>query len=118
MGWISLKGITLNAPVGWYEKEREQGNNFEIDVSVWLETKNAGKSDDLEQTVDYQALYDIVNEIMDRPAKLIEHKGHVIAETIIERYPLVETVKISISKINPPIQGQCQRAVFELEVGR
>lgn len=118
MGWISLKGISLNAPIGYYEHERIAGNSFTIDVSVWVDTAKAGKSDELEDTLDYQQLYDLVEQIMSNEARLIEHVGHSITEEIIARFQQVEAVKLSIAKLNPPIKGSCEQAIFELQVER
>ena len=118
MGWISLKGISLHCPIGYYEKERIEGNDFIIDISVWVDTKNSGNSDILDDTLDYQCLYDTVEKTMSRPAKLIEHAGHSIAEEIIEEFRQVQAVRLSIAKLNPPIKGACEKAVFELEVER
>ena len=118
MGWISLKGISLKAPIGYYEQERKEGNTFILDVAVWIDTSKAGKSDELEDTLDYQQLYDLVEKIMKTEARLIEHAGHTMAEEIMARFGQVQSVKLSIAKMNPPIRGNCEKAVFELKVER
>jgi dihydroneopterin aldolase len=47
---------------------------------------------------------------MDRPAKLLETVGHLIAEKSLISFPSANAVEVKISKFNPPIGGVCKKA--------
>jgi 7,8-dihydroneopterin aldolase/epimerase/oxygenase len=48
---ITLTGIRVNAHHGVYDFERENGQDFVVDVTVWLDLARAAASDDVGQTI-------------------------------------------------------------------
>lgn len=114
IGKISLEGLEFHAFHGVYPHERESGNWFEVDLSVETDIAEGTIRDDLAKTVNYEVLYQLVKEEMEKPSKLLE----TVAEKIVERL-LVEItealqVEVKISKINPPIGGKCKKASVSL----
>ena len=117
-GKVVLEGLEFHAYHGVYPHERSSGNKFELDVAVETEFRNSAFQDNLSGTIDYEAVYALVKEEMEKPSKLLERVGHNIAEKILATFPDALSVQISISKFNPPIGGVCKKASVTLEKRR
>ena len=109
-GRIALEGLEFHAHHGIYSFERDQGNNFEVDVAVETDFSSGAQHDDLEGTVDYEAVYQLVKAEMAKPSKLIETVAEKIVDEIMRTLPGVIKVELKIAKLNPPIGGACRRA--------
>lgn len=118
IGRIALEGLEFHAFHGVYPHERESGNWFEVDVTVDADFSHAAKTDELAGTVDYEAIYRVVKEQMDKPSKLLETVGENIVEEILTRFTKVTRVELKISKINPPIGGKAKKATIYLSKKR
>ena len=115
MGKISLQGLAFKAYHGYYDEEREQGNHFEVNLTVKTDFAKASKQDDLDGTVDYERLYAIVKDEMGQPAKLLEHVADRIVTTIMDELKAVSKIKLSLSKFDPPIGGACRAATITVK---
>ncbi|MFT4126289.1 MAG: dihydroneopterin aldolase [Gordonia sp. (in: high G+C Gram-positive bacteria)] len=81
---IELRGLRVHGHHGVFEHERRDGQDFVIDVTLWLDLRGAAASDDLADTVDYGALAQQVHDIVAGPPyDLIEAVGGRIAEAIM-----------------------------------
>lgn len=109
-GRITLEGLEFHAFHGVYPHERESGNWFEVDVSVDTDFSQAAKTDEISGTVDYEIIYRVVKDEMDKPSKLLETVGENIVDEILKRFAKVTNVELKISKINPPIGGKAKKA--------
>jgi 7,8-dihydroneopterin aldolase/epimerase/oxygenase len=118
IGKISLEGLEFHAFHGVYPHERESGNFFEVDVSVETDFSEAAQHDDLEGTVNYEILFRIVKEEMERPSKLLETVAEKIIADIFKTFPGVSEVSLKISKLNPPIGGKCNRSAVTISQKR
>jgi 7,8-dihydroneopterin aldolase/epimerase/oxygenase len=110
MGTIALEGLEFFAYHGFYDEEQKIGNKYSVDILVSTDFSEAARRDKLSATVNYEALYRITTEVMQRPARLLEHIAHSIIEEIRRAYPTVGDVEVSVSKFNPPVGGVCHRA--------
>lgn len=117
-GKISLEGLELHAFHGVYPHERESGNWFEVDISVDTNILEGAIEDDLEKTVNYETLYQIVKEEMDKPSKLLETVAEKIVVRVLGDLADVEVVELKIAKINPPIGGKCKKASLWIQKKR
>jgi len=97
----------FKAPIGYYPEEKRNGNDIVIDLKVKTNLTKAGKTDLLENTIDYQKLYDLVAEIVTKPADLLESVAYKISKAILAHFSNIKKVKLRISKLNPPIKGNC-----------
>ena len=86
------------------------GNKYSVDLTIDTDLENAATSDNLEDTVDYGELYDIIRHEMQIPSKLLEHIAHRILERTYALYPHINWAEVSISKYNPPLGGICHRS--------
>lgn len=107
---IALEGLEFHAFHGVYPHERESGNWFEVDVAVDTDFSKAAQTDELSGTVDYEIIYQLVKQEMDKPSKLLETVGEHIVDSILKRFAKVTNVELKISKINPPIGGKAKKA--------
>ncbi len=109
-GKVVLEGLEFHAYHGVYPHERSSGNKFEVDVVIDTEFSDSAFRDELTGTINYEDVYAIVKGVMDRPAKLLETVGHLIAEKSLHSFPSAKAVEVKISKFNPPIGGVCKKA--------
>lgn len=113
-GRVALEGLEFHAFHGVYPHERESGNWFEVDIAVETDFSAAAFEDDLSGTVNYETLFAIVKAEMDKPSKLLETVAGKIIDDILRELPVVQSVDIKISKVNPPIGGKCKRATVQV----
>lgn len=117
-GKICLEGLEFHAFHGVYPHERESGNWFEVDITVETEILEGSIDDNLARTVNYETLYEIVKDEMEKPSKLLETVAEQIVQRVMNDLPEVAEVEIKLAKINPPIGGKCKRASVSLQKKR
>lgn len=117
-GKVALEGLEFHAFHGVYPHERESGNFFEVDISVETDYSKAAAADELEGTVDYEVLFKIVKEEMEKPSKLLETVAENVVTDVMDRFPSATSVEFKISKLNPPIGGKCRKATVTLSKKR
>lgn len=105
MSTIRLKNIKIYAFHGCLVEEEKIGSDYLVNLSVRANLNKAAETDKLADTVDYVHLQKIVKEEMRERSKLLEHVGQRIIHTIFLEIPLVNSVKVTVSKLNPPIGG-------------
>lgn len=102
---IEIKGLRVKTHVGWPEEERAQPQAVIIDLTLHADLSKAGLSDDLADTVDYDAVIKEITELVaSSKSRLLEHLGEEIA-TSISRYRLVDRVTVEIRKEEFPPPG-------------
>ena len=105
MSAIQLKNIKIYAFHGCLLEEGQIGSDYLVNLSIRANLDKASKSDELTDTVDYVLLQKIVVEQMAVRSKLLEHVGKRIVDKILFDVPLVRSVKVTVAKVNPPIDG-------------
>ncbi|MET4106567.1 dihydroneopterin aldolase [Hymenobacter sp. UYP22] len=115
MDQVALEGMEFFAFHGYYEEEQKIGNKYSVDLYIDTDLQQAGTSDELENTVNYVVLYQLVAEEMHIPARLLEHVGQRIISRVQAAFPHISGVKVSVSKYNPPFGGICFRSRVTLE---
>ncbi|NLP14341.1 MAG: dihydroneopterin aldolase [Clostridium sp.] len=119
MDKIVLKDIRLYGYHGVFPSEREKGQNFYIDVELFLDLGEAGKTDDLEKTVDYSKIYDMIKTINENNKfRLIERFAHIISREILSTFKEIDRIIVRIRKPEAPIDGDFAWAGVEIERGR
>ena len=117
-GTVSLEGLEFHSYHGVYAHERSSGNKFEVDVFVETEIRDSAFRDDLKGTINYEDIYAVVKAEMEKPSKLLESVGHSIAEKILTKFSDAVSVRLNISKFNPPIGGVCRKASVTINKNR
>lgn len=100
---IELRGLTAHGRHGVFSHEREDGQQFVVDVALSVDTRAAAASDDLADTVDYGALAErVVGLIAGEPVALIETLAQRIADLCLEDRR-VEDVEVTVHKPEAPV---------------
>ncbi len=103
---IELRGLTVRGHHGVFDHERADGQEFVIDVTVWIDLAGAAASDDLADTYDYAALAQLAADIVAGPPRnLIEAVGGEIADRVMHD-DRVHAVEVVVHKPQAPIPHQ------------
>lgn len=114
MGQIDLEGLEFFAFHGHYPVEKEVGNKFIVNVSIETDCEAAGKSDRLEDALDYQKVYELIKREMAITSDLLEHVATRILNALYDQFSEIEHAKVKISKMNPPMGGQIEKVSVTL----
>jgi 7,8-dihydroneopterin aldolase/epimerase/oxygenase len=106
MGQISIENMRFFAYHGCFREEAETGTEFQVDLHMICETADAELSDKLTDTVNYQAVYELVKREMMTRSHLLEHVGRRILDALQEEFPAVDDAELTIYKLHPPVGGQ------------
>jgi dihydroneopterin aldolase len=103
---IRINGIKGFGYHGVFPEETKNGQDFLVDVELILDLEKASLSDDLNDTVDYGAVCDLVSSaITGTPYKLIEKLAGVIADEILSSQALVEIALVTVHKPSAPVSA-------------
>ena len=100
---IELRGLRVRGHHGVFDHERRDGQEFVIDITVWLDLDVAAASDDLADTLDYGDLAQRAADIVAGPPRqLIETVAGKIADGVMadER---VHAAEVVVHKPGAPI---------------
>ena len=101
--YICLHEVRFYAFHGVMPQERRVGGEFLVSVKVGYPLEKAMSSDDVADTLNYAALYELVKKEMMQPSSLLEHVMGRIVEAIEKAFPEVTSVEVKIKKVNPPM---------------
>jgi len=106
MNRIELVGMQFFAHHGCFEEEQIIGNKFV--VNFWAETDMTipAKTDNIEDALNYQEVYNIIAEQMKIKSHLLENVARRILDAVKEKFPYIENAQVQIDKLNPPLGGQ------------
>jgi len=104
MGLITVEGIRVFAYHGHLQEEAVLGGHFIVNTWVEVDTSEVEKTDDLNDTVDYVKIIEIVKEQMAIRSDMIEHPANRIVDSIL-LLNKVQKVKVEVEKIQPPIDA-------------
>ena len=117
-GIIELEGMEFKAYHGCLEQEKVRGNSFTVDFRGELDLSAAVLSDNLNDTLNYAEIYDIVAEEMSIPSELIENVAGRIVHGIEKRFPELISFSVRVSKKRPPVDGVAQWSRVTLRSNR
>ena len=108
MGKIKLQNVRVYAYHGCLIEEGQIGSDYRVDLEIKANLSQSAKTDELKNTVDYVFLNKIIEEEMAIRSKLLETVANRILDRVLLENKLVKKAKVSISKINPPIEGDVE----------
>lgn len=115
MGIIKLKNIRTYSYHGCLLEEGKIGSDYSVDLEVKTDLRKSALSDNLKDTVDYVILNSIVIKEMEERAQLLEHVAHRIIKKIFNTVPEISRITLTVSKLNPPISGDVEAVIIEME---
>jgi len=106
---IFIRGILIHARHGLLEHESEVGQRFVIDLELAADLSESSRTDRLKDTVNYGSVVDVaMKAFADRNYYLLERAAGAVADSILEAFPRVGAVKVTVHKPHAPIA-----AIFE-----
>ena len=115
---ITLDSLRFYAYHGVDPQEAVVGAWFTVSVALKTDASAAISSDNLDGTISYALVADVIKKQMQIRSKLLEHVAGRIAGSILEGFPAVQSVTVIISKLNPPVGAPCSAASFTLAVSK
>ena len=99
---IRLKDLTVFGHFGVSPAEREVGQKIQLDIELSADLKAACESDSLKDTINYEAVYANVMEVVtSKKHRLLEALGEDVAYSLINAFPVAK-VSINLRKLNLP----------------
>ena len=103
---VSLNGAEFFAYHGFYPEEQLLGCKFVLDIDVEFNATADLTADHITDTVNYEQLYHIAETEMRHTRKLLEAVARSIADRIRVEHPFIETIRVELKKMNPPLKGR------------
>jgi dihydroneopterin aldolase len=101
---ITLTGLRVNAHHGVYDFERQNGQDFVIDVTVWLDLSVSASSDDVAETIHYGELaVEVADAVRRDPVDLIETVAQRVADVVLA-HAAAQRVQVTVHKPDAPIE--------------
>lgn len=114
MAIITLANMRFYANHGCFDEERAIGTNFRVDLSFDVDTERAQQSDNIEDTVNYLSVYQVVSREMKTPSHLLEHVADRIGKSLLLEFSDMVSNTVKVSKLNPPLGGQLESVSVEI----
>jgi dihydroneopterin aldolase len=103
---IVIQGLEFYAYHGASDQEQAVGHRYEIDVELSVDTRAAAESDRLHDTVSYSRVARRLVQIgTQQQYRLLEALAGRMAQTVLEDFPTVQTVKLRVNKLCPPMNA-------------
>lgn len=106
MDKIVMQNMAFFGSHGVLPEETALGQKFFIDMTLSIDLKKAGETDDLNYSVSYADVYADVKKIVEGdPFKLIEAVAENIASTVLQKYAAIQAVEVAVKKPEAPVRG-------------
>jgi dihydroneopterin aldolase len=98
MDRVLLEGMSFRGRHGVRAAERDKAQEFRVDVEVDCDLSEPGRTDRIEDTVDYTRVRAIAKEVIEGEShKLLESLAALIADRVLQ-LPKVAAVAVRIAK--------------------
>ncbi|HLQ71329.1 MAG TPA: dihydroneopterin aldolase [Bacillota bacterium] len=115
MDKIMLNNMQFYGFHGLFPEENKLGQRFHVDVVLFADLLQAGMSDDMDDSVDYGAIYETVKGVVEQKVyHLLEAVADAIANELLATYSLVNACTIRVKKPDPPIPGHYDSVAVEI----
>jgi dihydroneopterin aldolase len=114
---IQLVDILLHGYHGLFEEEKLVGNTFKINVTVVYTPANFPITN-LSDTIDYGAVFNILQEQMQVATPLLETVAANFTLAVLKQFDAATEVTIHIQKMVPPIAGMVGSVAVGLTINK
>ena len=115
---VKIEDLRLFATHGVLPQERAVGAYFILNLSIDTDFSRAMETDELEGTISYADVYEVVKAEMAVPSKLLEHVAGRICRALFSHFPTASAIHLEILKENPPMGADCRGAGVTVDVQR
>jgi dihydroneopterin aldolase len=111
---IIVRGIQFYGSHGVSDEEQAVGHRYSVDIEVATDLRSAGRTDSIEDTINYAAIVRLALEIgTSTRFRLMEALAQRIADAVLERFRPDE-VRVRVKKLLPPVKGVVKYAAVEI----
>ena len=114
--FISLDGLRFHAFHGVLPQERQIGNDYVVSLRAGYDVGTAALTDDVADTLNYAAVFNVVKAEMAVPSHLLERVAWRIGERLMTEFPAITSLDIRLTKQNPPMGADSDGATVELHL--
>jgi dihydroneopterin aldolase len=101
---IFVHGLVLHAYHGVMQHEGKVGQTFRLDLVLTIDLGEASRSDKLKDTVSYDLVVKTASEAFcARGYRLVEAAAGAVAAAVLDRFPQVRSVRVTVHKPHAPI---------------
>ena len=115
---IELRDIHIYAHHGVMPQEQKIGAWFTLDIKMEINDYNCTTSDEIDGTVSYADVYEILRQEMTKPSKLLENVCQRISKRLYETFLQIVAIEITLCKDTPPMGGDRLKAAVTLSSKR
>jgi dihydroneopterin aldolase len=115
MGLIEIEGMEFYAYHGHFKEEQIVGNKFLVNIAIKTNCESAAETDNLENALNYQIVYKLIQNEMKKKSHLLENIAKRILDSLYSEFDTIKHTKIKISKMNPPMGGQIEKVSITME---
>lgn len=115
MDKILLNQMAFYGYHGLFPEETKLGQRFLVDAELMLDLKKSSRSDDMNDSIDYGEVYNVIKEVVEgKPKNLVETIAEQIADELFRTFNLLEACRLRVTKPDPPIAGHYQSVAVEI----
>ncbi len=114
---LTIQSLRIWVHLGCTDAEREHPQPVDIDIAIYFPSPPLGcRSDELKDTICYAHIVDIVKKILEPSSfKLVEHLAQAIINALRRVIAADHKIKVTITKLKPPIAQVHSGIRFELK---
>ncbi|MDO5616875.1 MAG: dihydroneopterin aldolase [Cruoricaptor ignavus] len=112
---IIIENLKIYAFHGVLPEENVTGTYYLINVEMHANLWKASETDNLNDTINYAEVNDIIHQEMKIPSQLLEHVVGRIINKINENFSKIEYIKVKLTKTSPPMKGEMDGVSVEME---
>ncbi|MDD2371706.1 MAG: 2-amino-4-hydroxy-6-hydroxymethyldihydropteridine diphosphokinase [Firmicutes bacterium] len=119
MDKIVLSNLEFYGYHGYFPEENILGQRFKVTIEAYGELSLSHTSGDLDDSVSYVDIYDVVNEVFfSKKYKILEQLGYDIGKAIIDKFFRIKSVQVFVMKPEVPIPVTCDYFGIQQEIKR
>ena len=115
---ITLDSLRFYAYHGAEPQETIVGAWYIVSIAIKTDATLAVQTDDLNGTINYAKVAEIIKKQMGVRSALLEHVAGRIANSLLTEFPAINSLTVKVCKQNPPVCVPCETSGFTLTVER
>lgn len=119
MDKILVKGLKIFAYHGVNPEEKENGQNFILDITADVNLKTPCLTDNVDDTVSYAKIIKEANRVfLLQKDDLLERAAKRVADALLEKFDKITAVTVLLKKPEAPIKADFEYVAVEITVRR
>lgn len=114
--YILLENVKFYAFHGVLPQERKVGNDYQVSLRIGYDISRAMVSDDVNDTLNYAEVYQLLSQEMSVPSALLERVAGRIGDRLFRKFPAIQSIDLTIIKVNPPMGAYSEGAGVEVHL--